>query len=57
MSSNNESPRTKGRSIIRGGDGKILYEYDNDQNRKSNNTIYSGDGKRILFSSKDKDME
>jgi hypothetical protein len=48
-------PRTRGRShnIIRGGDGKVLYEYDNDQNRKSNNTIYSGDGKRILYEDKE----
>lgn len=56
-SSNNKSsqPRTRGRSIIKGGSGKVLYDSDNDQNKKSSNTIYSGDGKRVLFSSKDKD--
>jgi hypothetical protein len=52
---NNESPRTRtrGRSIMRGGSGKILYDSDNDQNQKSNNTIYSGDGKRILYEDKE----
>jgi hypothetical protein len=50
---NNELPRTKGRSIVRGGDGKILYDSDNDQNKKSNNTIFSSDGKKILYEKKE----
>jgi hypothetical protein len=50
----NESPRTKGRShsIIKGGDGRVLYDSDNDKSKKSSNTIRGGDGK-ILYEDKE----
>lgn len=54
-SNNSELPRNRGRSVIRGGSGKVLYDSTKDDQSsqgKSSSTIYSSDGKRILHEDK-----